>query len=166
MDPVIHPDTDRLAIILDQILVTARIEAETKNQKIEVRVSPELMVTADQQAFHSALSNLIQNALKFTPQGGKVQVRGIEEGENLVIEVEDECGGIPSGTESDLFAAFEQRNENREGLGLGLTIAERAIALNHGTIEVRNLPEMGCIFKITLPKHVEIAKPAGSFGAG
>jgi C4-dicarboxylate-specific signal transduction histidine kinase len=66
--------------------------------------------------------------------------------------VEDECGGLAPNAETDLFKPFEQQNANRKGLGLGLTIAQRAIALNHGTIKVQNLPERGCIFKITLPK--------------
>ena len=51
----------------------------------------------------------------------------------------------------DLFKPFEQQHQNREGLGLGLTIAQRAIALNDGTIDVRNLPGHGCIFRISLP---------------
>ncbi len=79
-------------------------------------------------------------------------MRGNLVGENIVVEVEDECGGLAANAETELFKPFEQQNENREGLGLGLTIARRAIVLNHGTIKVQNLPGKGCIFKITLPQ--------------
>jgi len=158
VDPEIHAESGHLLVIVDQILVTVGIEAQARKQKIELKIDPSLIIEADQQAFHSALSNLIQNALKFTHEGGKIQVRGKLVGENIVIEVEDECGGLKSKKAEDLFKAFEQQNENREGLGLGLTIAQRAIRLNHGTIEVENLPSKGCIFRILLPKKIEKKK--------
>jgi len=145
VDPEGHIESSYLLLIVDQILVTARVEAESKKQKIDIEVDPTLVIEADQQAFHSALSNLIQNALKFTPDGGKIKVRGKAVGDKIVIEVEDECGGL-SGTPSELFKPFKQTHKNRKGLGLGLTIAQRAIELNHGTIEARNLPKKGCVF--------------------
>lgn len=104
------------------------------------------------------LSNLIQNALKYTREGGKIQVRANLAGEHIVIEVEDECGGLSPNAETELFKPFEQQSQNRTGLGLGLTIARRAIVLNHGTIKVQNLPGKGCIFKITLPKKAKQRK--------
>ncbi len=157
VDPEVHIESGRLLVIVDQILVTAEVEAKAKKIEIILKIDPSLMIEADQQAFHSALSNLIQNAIKFTHEGGTIQVRGSLDGEHVLIEVEDECGGLPPDMAADLFKAFEQRNQNRTGLGLGLglTIAQRAIALNHGTIEVRNLAKKGCVFTITLPKSHE-----------
>ncbi len=153
VDPQLRIESSRLVVVVDQILVTAEVEAHAKNQQIQVSIDPALLIEADQQSFHSALSNLIQNAIKFTPERGKIQIRGVADGGHIHVEVEDECGGIPEANATDLFKAFEQRDENRTGLGLGLTIAHRAIALNHGTIEVENLPAKGCIFKITLPRN-------------
>jgi K+-sensing histidine kinase KdpD len=72
----------------------------------------------------------------------------------LTAEVEDECGGLSSNTPMDLFKSFEQQNENKKGLGLGLTIVKRAITLCHGTIDILSLPGKGCTFKITLPKKM------------
>ena len=158
IDPEVHVESGHLLQVIDQILVTAEIEAQSKDQKIEIKVDPALVFEADQQAFHSALSNLIQNALKYSHKGGKIQVRGNVVGEEIVIEVEDECGGLLTTTATDLFKPFVQKNSNRQGLGLGLTIAKRAIELNHGKIEARNLSGKGCIFKITLPKMKEDAK--------
>lgn len=152
VDPKIIKESDYLLQIVDQILLTARIEARSRNQTLDVRISPGLKVEVDQQLFHSALSNLIQNAIKYTHDGGNIQVRGNLVGENIVVEVEDECGGLSLNAETELFKPFEQQNENREGLGLGLTIAQRAIDLNHGKIEVQNLPGKGCIFRIVMPQ--------------
>jgi len=151
MDPSVHFESSNLLQLVDQIAITALVEARSKDQTLEIRIDPDLVVNADSQLFLSALSNLIQNALKFTRVGGRIQVRGTEVGTKVVIEVEDECGGL-SNTKIDLFKPFAQENENREGLGLGLAIARRSITLNHGTIDVQNLPHKGCIFRITLPK--------------
>jgi signal transduction histidine kinase len=69
----------------------------------------------------------------------------------VVIEVEDECGGLPQG-KSDLFTPFgERRAKNRTGLGLGLSIARRAVRAQDGDIEVRNSPGKGCTFIIQVP---------------
>ena len=100
---------------------------------------------------HSALSNLIQNAIKFTRAGGVIKVRANILAEKIVIEIEDECGGLANPA-INLFKPFEQQNENTTGLGLGLTITKQAIERNKGTIEVSNFPGKGCIFKVTLPK--------------
>ncbi len=158
IDPDVHPETGHLLIIVDQILVTAGVEANSKKQKIELTIDPALMIVADQQAFESALTNLILNALKFSREGAKIQVRGKLVGNDVLIEVEDECGGLTPSAAGELFRAFKQHNDNRKGLGLGLTIAQRAIALNHGTIEVENLPRKGCIFTIRLPKTINADK--------
>ena len=69
----------------------------------------------------------------------------------VAIEVEDECGGLPQG-KSDVFAPFgERRAKNRTGLGLGLSIARRAVRAQGGDIEVRNSPGKGCTFIIQVP---------------
>jgi signal transduction histidine kinase len=149
-DPKIHVESIQLLHIVNQIAITAEIEARSKNQSLEIHIDPTLNAVGDQQLIYSAISNLIQNALKYTHEGGKIQVRGIAVGENMVLEIEDECGGL-SDKAVDLFKPFEQQNKDRTGLGLGLTIAQRAMVLNNGTLEVTNLPSKGCIFKITLP---------------
>lgn len=154
LDPKLHVETGNLRQLVDQLLITAEVEAHLKNQTIEIKIEPNLIIEADQQLFYSGLSNLIQNAIKYTHTGGKIQVRGLVVEENVIIEVEDECGGLSNDAES-LFKAFEQQDEDRSGLGLGLTIAQRSIKLNHGKLEVHNLPKKGCIFKITLPKHTD-----------
>jgi signal transduction histidine kinase len=153
VDPSVRKESVSLIQIVDQLMVTAEIKALSKNQSIDVNIDPTLVADADQQLLYSAISNLIQNALKYTHVGGKIQMRGYLVGKNIVIDVEDECGGL-SDRASELFKPFEQQHTDRKGLGLGLTIAQRAINLNNGTIGVRNLPGKGCIFTITLPQKI------------
>jgi signal transduction histidine kinase len=153
VDPKVHAESVQLLQLIDQIVVTAEVEARSRDQVLQISIDPKLEFEADQQLVYSAVSNLIQNALKFTRRGGRIQVRGYLVGEDVAIEVEDECGGLKKKAE-DLFKPYVQENENRSGVGLGLTIAQRSIALIRGKIEVINLAGKGCIFKITLPKKI------------
>jgi signal transduction histidine kinase len=81
-----------------------------------------------------------------------------EEG-RLLIETEDECGGIPSG-KSNLFQAFgDRRGSDRSGLGLGLSIARKAVRAHGGEIRIRNLPGRGCVFIIEIPLAADERAP-------
>ena len=131
---------------------TAAEQARLKGVELSVRVDPRLTVNADGPYLASALSNLVRNAIKFTPEGGLVRVRGVEKDNSVSLEVEDQCGGLPPGGISELFEPFTQKGTDRSGLGLGLAISRRAVALNGGTLEARDLPGRGCVFTITLPK--------------
>jgi signal transduction histidine kinase len=151
VDPKVYKEKASFLQLIDQMLVTAEVETRLKNQMLKIDVAAGLEVEADQYLLFSAVSNLVQNAIKYTCTGGMISVRAHRVGEQTIIEVEDQCGGLSSASQSDLFKPFEQQHKNREGLGLGLAIAHRAIALNDGTIDVKNLPGCGCIFRITLP---------------
>lgn len=150
VDPKVHKESASLLQLMDQIVVAAEPEARLKNQELLIDVDPTVQIEADQYLLFSAVSNLVQNAVKYTHAGGTIWIRGRLIGEEVSIDVEDECGGLDSETPHDLFKPFEQHNRNRDGLGLGLTIAQRAVALNGGKIDVENLPGKGCVFKISL----------------
>jgi signal transduction histidine kinase len=94
---------------------------------------------------------LLSNAFKYTPAGGRVILRARARDGGVAIEVEDECGGLPL-SPTDLFKSFgEQRGKDRTGLGLGLSIARRAVRAQGGEIEVRDMPGKGCAFVIQVP---------------
>lgn len=159
VDPKIRPEEGNVLQLVDQIITTAGVEAKAREQTLTIDIDPELVVEADQQLMYSAVSNLVQNAIKYSPPGGRIQIRGKSVGKNAEIEVEDECGGL-TGTSAELFKAFSQKSEDRSGLGLGLTIVKRSMILNHGTVEVRDLPGKGCVFKLGLPKKAAKESPA------
>ena len=68
-----------------------------------------------------------------------------------MIEVADECGGLPAGDPNLLFRPFERRSIDRTGLGLGLSITQRGVEANGGKLDVHNNPGTGCVFRIDLP---------------
>ena len=115
-------------------------------------VDPGLTIDADSPVLMSAVMNLLQNAFRCTPAGGRVELRGRLDGTHVLIEVEDECGGL-SETPNDPLQPFgERRGRDRTGLGLGLSIARRAVRAHGGDIHIRNMPGTGCVFVVELPR--------------
>ena len=100
----------------------------------------------------AAVVNLLRNALKFTPSSGRVALIAKSAKDRVVIEVADECGGLPSGNIEELFNPFEQRSADRTGVGLGLSISRRGVEANGGKLSVKNRPGEGCSFIIDLPR--------------
>lgn len=156
-DPTPVPERFRLAEALDQISATVRREVESRNLDFRVEIDRELEIDTDRQLLMSSVSNLVQNALKYTRTGSRVVVRGHRTGDRLVIEVEDECGGLPPGKIDELFLPFVRGTDRRPGVGLGLSIAMRAIKAIGGEIRVRDLPGKGCVFVAELPAPVVLA---------
>jgi signal transduction histidine kinase len=145
---------ERLTVttLLDEIAVTGVLHSEYRGVRFAVApVDPTLAIEGDPQLLMSAVMNLLHNAFKYTPAQGAVMLRAQANGDRLVVEVEDECGGIPE-TKQDLFQSFgERRGRDRTGLGLGLSIARQAVRAHGGDIHVRNMPGRGCIFSVDLP---------------
>jgi signal transduction histidine kinase len=93
----------------------------------------------------------LQNAFKFTKPRTTVTLRVGASAERVLIEVQDECGGLPGGHVGDLFRSFEQRSADRTGLGLGLAFSRWGVEANDGRIYARNVPK-GCVFTVDLPR--------------
>ena len=128
-------------------------ELEARNKTIEMAVSApkDLMIQADPRLLRSAISNLLQNALKFSREKSKVTLTALRADNRVTIEVADACGGLPPGKAAELFTPLVQRGEDRSGFGLGLAIALQAAEAHNGTIKVRDIPGVGCVFIIDLP---------------
>jgi signal transduction histidine kinase len=152
-DKLLNTQVVLLIDVVGEVEATASVEAGLRRQTISVEVSPRLQVYGDHHYLISALSNVMQNAIKYSRQGGTIRVVSHETKNEIVVEVEDQCGGLPRGKAEELFQPFTQKNSNRSGLGLGLTISRQAIALHGGTLTVRDVPGKGCVFSITLPKR-------------
>jgi signal transduction histidine kinase len=148
-----------IADLFEEVQIFAGMEAAAKGQRFDVRPGePSLAVNADRHALGSALSNLLQNAVKFTPAGGKLALSARASDDRVLIEVEDECGGLPKGDASILFRPFERRSIDRTGLGLGLSICQRGVEANGGKLDVRNMAGKGCVFTIDLPAAAILAE--------
>lgn len=144
-------ETVQLADIFDQLSPLLVMEAGKRQEVLEIAVDRAIAVETDRQLLTSAVSNITQNAIKYTHLKGHVSVRTHRTEARVIIDVEDECGGLPPGTTDLLFKPFERGNHDRPGLGLGLSIAARAMDSVHGAIHVCNMPGKGCIFSIDLP---------------
>lgn len=140
-------------VILQEVSVAARLDADARNIVFKVAVAPGLRVEVDRAMVSSAIANLLQNAFKFTRPGGHVRLTARVENNDVVIEVADQCGGLPAGEAEELFRPFEQRSKDRSGMGLGLSISRRGVEANGGTLRVRDDPGTGCVFTIVLPRH-------------
>lgn len=144
-----------LATFVNDLAVTSGLQAEVRGVCLDLEpVDGSLTLLADQQMLRSAAMNLLSNAFKFTRPSGRVILRAYQRNSHAVIEVEDECGGIPV-SKGDPFQSFaEQRGSDRSGLGLGLFIARKAVRAHGGDVYIRNLPGKGCVFSIEIPLAV------------
>jgi signal transduction histidine kinase len=155
LDSVIPPlEPVSVCSFVEEIEIGASIEARAKGVHLAVApVDPKLYVDADRPTLASILSNLLQNAFKFTPAQGRVSLTVTAAEGRVRFEVEDECGGLPPGKAEELFAPFVQKGGDRSGLGLGLAIAQKAARANGGELSVRDLPGKGCVFALELPQR-------------
>ena len=142
-----------LAEFMEEIQVGAAMQAESHGILMTVSfVHPVVAIDADRQLLASAVSNLLQNAFKFTPARGHVTLSVRATADRVLIDVRDECGGLPEGKAEELFRPFARTGSHRTGLGLGLSIALSAARANSGDLHVRDIPGSGCVFTIDLPR--------------
>jgi signal transduction histidine kinase len=161
-----QPENIAVESLIGEIQLAASLDAGTRSCEFVVApVEDGLALRADPKLLNSALSNLVQNAFKFTRPRTHVSLRARASGERVLIEVEDRCGGLPVGKAEELFALFAQHHPNRAGLGLGLSISRSAVENCGGTLSVRDLPGRGCVFTIDLPR-AEAASVPGPAQAG
>ena len=144
---------DRLSVakFIEEMKTDALVSARDRGISLRVEsVDPELAVLVDRHLFASAISNLLQNAFKFTRLPGQVCLRALSSGDRISIEVEDGCGGLPPAAEM-MFRPFEKMGSKRGGLGLGLAIAQQAVEADGGKLSLRDIPGRGCVFIVEMP---------------
>ena len=144
-----------VAGFIDELASAAMLAASARSVTLKVMpIESDVEIEADRQVLTAVVMNLLQNAFKFTRPHTTVTLRVGASAERVLIEVQDECGGLPGGDVNEIFRPFEQRSANRSGMGLGLAFSRWGVEANHGRIYARNLPDAGCVFTIDLPRSL------------
>jgi len=141
--------------IVEEVLGGVRHQAATKNISVENKNSFRHSLYADRLRVKEILYNLLNNAVKFTPDGGRVWLESFGERDTLHIAVCDTGIGIPAKEHPSIFEKFYQVGDTtggvREGTGLGLPITKHLVELHGGSISVESRPGAGSRFILTLP---------------
>jgi two-component system sensor histidine kinase CpxA len=159
--------------IIHEISKDAAFEAQSRGCEVEATVVDDCVVVGSPSLLHSAIENVVRNAIRYTQEGTSVEVR-LEQGVGLpnngagrpeaVVRVID-CGpGVPEDALDKLFRPFyridDARGRQTGGVGLGLAITDRAVRLHGGTIRVSNRPQGGLMVEIRLPLSPAVATAA------
>lgn len=160
---VLHSGVLVIRDFLEDIEITATMEAKSRNLGFAVGpIDRALTVNGDRHILTSVVSNLLHNAFKFTRPGGNVSLTVNKKDDRILIEVKDECGGITDGDVECLFNAYEQRNGDISGMGLGLSICRQGARSHGGDIRVVDHPGVGCTFTLDLPSKRGASSPTAS----
>jgi len=125
-----------------------------KRLHVDIEVADDIAISGDSMLLHLALSNLVQNAIDFSPQGGRIAIRAVRSGNRIELSIDDEGPGIPEFAQSRLFQKFfslERPDTGRKSTGLGLNFVKEAATLHGGTVDIHNLPGHGLRARLDLP---------------
>jgi signal transduction histidine kinase len=145
--------------------VGERVQLSTLHHTIAVEAmgSFDLPVIADRDHLEQVLDNLLGNAIKFSPNGGRIVVRASDEGTNVIVSVTDAGVGIPSDQLESVFGLFYQAEDpvsrRTGGMGLGLYISREIITRHGGRIWAESEPGQGSTFSFSLPRAQTVQTP-------
>jgi two-component system sensor histidine kinase KdpD len=140
--------------------VLNRLAERLKDRPLKIRLPEDLpLVSFDSLLIEQVLMNLLDNAIKYTPQGTPIELSAAVKDGDIVVELEDRGPGIPPGEEERIFEKFVRGSTAGGGIGLGLTICRAIITAHGGRIWAENRPGGGAVFRFTLPLGVQPPLP-------
>jgi signal transduction histidine kinase len=157
----LKPEPTDLAVVVQHAIEASRPTIEQARHRLEVHVPPEpVWVTGDPARLTQVLTNLLNNAAKYTEEGGRVALTLAREGGEAVVRVRDTGVGIPAemlGAVFDLFTQVDRSlDRSQGGLGIGLTLVKRLVSKHGGTVEAYSSgPGQGSEFVVRLPVLAE-----------
>ncbi|MGV7243806.1 sensor histidine kinase [Caballeronia sp. M23-90] len=142
------------AELIDEIAQAGALLAQAKQCTFTVaHVDKMLAISGNRSSLYIAVSNLVQNAFKFTRPCTEVTIDTYAVADRILIDVADRCGGLPKGSIERMFHPFAQTGSDKSGLGLGLTISHDAVDAAGGVLSALDVPGHGCVFTISLPRY-------------
>jgi signal transduction histidine kinase len=149
-----NPRPIHLAQFLGEVAASALQDSQAHGCHFTLTpVDNDLTVFADSEMLSSAITNLLQNAFKFTKRHTEVRLHAHVDADRILIDVEDHSGGPASQAAEKTSLALAQSGEDQSARGFGLDVCRRSIAINKGILRVRDVPGSGRIFTIDLPRH-------------
>ena len=189
---VVSANANRLSALVDDMLDLARIEsgslpmafsqvdiqylcesvvlnfkpaAQQKEQRFTRSIEGGVFVSGDLARLQQAVSNLVSNAVKYTPDGGEIALHAFTQNHEVLIEVRDSGVGIAPEHQTRIFSKFfrvkDKSTRQIGGTGLGLAIVQTIVEAHEGTIEVESEPDVGSLFRIRLPQYERDHAPDG-----
>jgi len=153
----------RISHVFGEVASVMTPLAARKSQTLVQHADAGLCVRADATRLKQVLLNLLGNAIKFTPEGGRIQLAASVDETQIRLEVHDDGPGIPPDEQKRIFEAFyrlRRSGEAIEGTGLGLAITQRLVELHGGELGLRSEVGKGSCFHFCLPRAAEIARPS------
>jgi signal transduction histidine kinase len=158
----VHLRESTIADIYDTISDDMQLRASSQNRMLSVALSDALpTVAADRASVSEVISNLIDNAIKYSNEGGLVNITADVDGDFVKVSVEDHGIGMPGNVVSNLFHKFYRSHRSREtvaGTGIGLYICKAIVESHGGKISVRSAENEGSTFAFTLPIYSTVAE--------
>ncbi len=175
-------DMDRLHTLVENLLLAAKIEdhsfrighdacdlseiviqvvekvKETSEveRNFELGVANDVMVIGDRSGLTSVITNLVENAVKYSVEGSKISISLNDENDKVIFRIADDGLGIPDDEKKKIFQKFyrvgQEETRKTKGTGLGLYIVEKILAMHRGTVSVRDNAPRGSVFEVVLPK--------------
>jgi len=145
-----------------EVVSALRPLVEKKSQTLSSSADHSLAVHADATRFKQILMNLVANAIKFTPEGGRIELMAQQVDRQVRVMVRDNGPGIPKEEQVRIFDAFyrlRKSGETAEGTGLGLAITESLVKLQGGSLALDSEPAQGSCFYFSLPAAASIREP-------
>lgn len=149
------------ASVYDGIRDDMQLRASAQNRVLNVSIPTDLPhIAADPASLGEVISNLVDNAIKYSNEGGVINIIGGSKGDTVELAVEDHGIGMPGSVMSNLFQKFYRSHRSREtvaGTGIGLYISKAIVESHGGTISVRSEDGRGSTFTISLPTYAMVA---------
>jgi signal transduction histidine kinase len=159
-------DAIPLPELLQDVIADTCVESEARNVALHLAATDPLELRGDRELLRRAVENVLRNAIRFAPEGTHVDVSLRKHDSHAVVAIRDYGPGVPEDSLSNLFKPFfrveADRNRDSGGVGLGLSIAQRAVAIHQGEIRARNA-HPGLLVEIELPNSTAIIEECKTF---
>jgi two-component system phosphate regulon sensor histidine kinase PhoR len=155
LEQVYEPSPTDLGELARECVSSLDSSARKKGIRVDLEVPEPVLVSVNAHALEGVLINLVDNAIKYSSEGGEVHVRVVRDGDQVVVSVKDAGIGIPVELQQRIFERFYRVDKGRSreegGTGLGLSIVRHLTSRMGGTIELESAPGAGSLFRVRLP---------------